>query len=196
VSEPSNPGTPTSNAVTKEVTGLVKSWRLTAFVAGFMILLALIGVGLTYSNSQHAARYWVWLTPVYGILCVGTAWSRGSRGVKLDSSLVLQQALHWLGVAVAISLDFLIKKTGEENSPAAGMSALLILSLGCFLAGVHLEWLFSLVGILLAVTLFILAKAEQYQWVLFLLGGLFILGMFTWHRIKHRYFQSKVIPNS
>lgn len=151
----------------------------------------MIGVGLTYSNSQYSSRYWIWLTPVYGILCVGTAWSRGSQGLKRDFSVVLQQILHWLGVAVALSLDFLIKKTGEENSPAAGLSALLILSLGCYLAGIHLEWLFALVGVLLTLTLLIVAKAEQYQWVLFVVGGLIILGMFGWNRVKHRFAMSK-----
>ncbi|MFO0815777.1 MAG: hypothetical protein U0796_21365 [Gemmatales bacterium] len=184
-------GSPPSNPLTHEMSGLVKSWRLAAFVAGFMILLAMLGVGLTYSNSQYSARYWMWISPVFGILCIGTAWSRGSLGMKRDFSLVFQQLLHWLGVTVAIGLDFLIKKTGEENSPAAGMSALLILALGCFLAGIHLEWLFTLVGVLLAITLCILAKAEQYQWLLFLIGGLVLLGIFIWHRLRHRFFQTK-----
>lgn len=175
------------NTISLEVTGLRKSWRLTTLVAGLMVLLALIGVGLTYANSSHAPQYWVWLTPVYGILCIGTAWSRGSQGYKRDFSLVFQQVLHWLGVGVAISLDFLIKKTGEENSPAAGMSALLILALGCYLAGIHLEWLFALVGVLLTITLFVVAKAEQYQWVIFVVGGLILVVIFTWHRLRRRF---------
>lgn len=178
------PSTPAKPSVTNELTSLVRSWRLPTIVAGAMVLLALIGVGLTTTNSHYARHYWIWLVPIYGVLCIGTAWSRGSKGIKKDFSGVLLQVLHWLGVGVAIGLDFLIRATGEETSAVSGLSALLILALGCFLAGVHLEWLFAIVGLLLTLTLFIVAKAEQYQWVIFVVGGLILLAMFGWHRIR------------
>jgi hypothetical protein len=181
------------NTVTNEIGSLYKSWRLASLVAGAMILLAMIGVGLTTTNSHYARHYWVWLVPVYGILCVGTAWSRGSKGLKNDFSLVVQQIMHWLGVGIAISLDFLIRSTGEETSTTSGLSALLILSLGCYLAGIHLEWLFALVGILLTITLIIVAKAEQYQWIIFVVGGLLLAGIFGWKRIMNRLFGQKTI---
>ena len=183
--QPSNP-TPTSHRVSTELSALQKSWRLATMVAGAMILLAMIGVVLTTTNSHYARHYWVWLVPVYGILCIGTAWSRGSKGLKHDFSGVMQQVLHWLGVGTAISLDFLIKGTGEETSSTAGLSALLILALGCYLAGIHLEWLFAVVGVLLTLTLFIVAKAEQYQWIIFVVGGVLLVVIFGWRRIKHR----------
>lgn len=175
-----------SHAVTSEVSSLMKSWRFASIVAGIMILLAMIGVGLTTTNSSYSRHYWVWLVPVYGILCIGTAWSRGSKGLKRDFSGVMQQVFHWLGVGVAISLDFLIKATGEETTSASGLSALLVLALGCYLAGVHLDWLFAIVGVLLTVTVLIIAKAEQYRWLIFVIGAVVLVAIFSWHRIKLR----------
>jgi len=52
----------------------------------------------------------------------------------------------------------------------AGFDALLLLAVGCFLAGVHLEAIFALVGVLLTATLFVLVKADQYLWILFAVG--------------------------
>jgi hypothetical protein len=48
------------------------------------------------------------------------------------------------------------------------------LALGCFLAGVHLDWTLTLVGLLLTLTLVCVAKAHQYLWLLFIVGSLVI----------------------
>src|SRR5262249_1853314 len=57
-----------------------------------------------------------------------------------------------------------------DRPPMAGFDALLLLAVGCFLAGVHLEAIFALVGVLLTATLFVLVKADQYLWILFAVG--------------------------
>jgi hypothetical protein len=61
---------------------------------------------------------------------------------------------------------------------AAGMNALLLLALGCYLAGIHLDWLFVPVGLLLTLALVCVAKADQYLWLVFVVGGLAIVGLF------------------
>src|SRR5262249_30872685 len=133
-----------------------RSWQIATVVAVVMVLLALLGVGLTTSSSSAAPVYWISLVPVYGFLCIGTAWARSRHGGVFDRPMVLRQLLHWLGIGVALSLDFYIRGTGEESGMGAGLNALLLLALGCFLAGVHLDWLFAPVGVLLAVALIIL----------------------------------------
>jgi hypothetical protein len=108
------------------------------------------------------------LVPVYGLLCVFTAWKRARPGEQL----VLRQLLHWAGIAGAVALDFSIRSTGQETQVASGLNALLLLALGCFLAGVHLDWLFVPVGLLLTLTLFLVAKADQYLWLLLVAAAL------------------------
>jgi hypothetical protein len=133
-----------------------------------MVVLALLGVGLATAEVRFARDYWMALVPVYGLLCVFTAWKRARPGEQL----VLRQLLHWAAIAGAVALDFSIRSTGVETQVASGLNALLLLALGCFLAGVHLDWLFVPVGLLLTLTLFLVAKADQYLWLLLVAAAL------------------------
>jgi hypothetical protein len=154
-----------------------RGWTVALVVAIVMVLLAMLGVGLTTTNANFAGTYWVCLVPIYGLLCVGTAWLRAGPGRPLDRPAVIRQVLHWLGIAVALGMDFYIRGTGEETGVAAGLNALLVLALGCYLAGIHLEWLFAVVGVLLTATLVIVAKADEYMWLIFVIGGVSIAVM-------------------
>jgi hypothetical protein len=171
-----------------------RSWTIATSVAVVMILLALLGVGLTTTSSSFAATYWVGLVPIYGLLCVGTAWLRLGDGGHLQHGLVIRQALHWLGIAIALGLDFYIRGTGEETGVATGLNALLVLALGCFLAGVHLEWLFAVVGVLLTLTLVIVAKADQYLWLVFVMCGITVAVMLVLRWLMHPSPKSVVAP--
>ena len=151
-----------------------RSWKVGSAVAVAMVLLALVGVGLTRASREIAPTYWVCLVPIYAASSIATEWARGRQPGKLAWSEAGRQVLHWLAIAAALGLDFLIRSTGEESGVAAGMNALLLLALGCFLAGIHGEWLFSLVGVLLTVALIILAKAEEYIWLIFVVGAVTI----------------------
>jgi hypothetical protein len=138
-------------------------------VAGVMAFLALLGTGITLANASWARNYWLVLVPIYGALCVFTAWQRTGQ----LSETVTRQILHWLCVGIAIVLDFaFLRGTGEQTAAATGLSSLLILALGCVLAGVHLDWLFALVGALLAVILMVVSLAGQYLTVAFLIAAL------------------------
>ena len=59
----------------------------------------------------------------------------------------------------------------------------MLLALGCLLAGVHLEWMFAVVGVLLATTLMMAERAEQYMWLVFIVGVVAVAAMFWIMRI-------------
>jgi hypothetical protein len=151
-----------------------RSWGLASIVAAIMVLLALLGVAFTNGRYDFAQTYWIALVPVFGLMCVGTAYARTRHEGGLRMHAVFRQVLHWAGIGIALWLDFLIRRTGEESAQAAGLNAVLLLALGCFLAGVHLDWLFGVVGVLIVLALVLVAKAEQYLWVIFVVGGLAI----------------------
>ena len=89
--------------------------------------------------------------------------------------MVVRQILHWLSVGLAIILDFsFLQDRGEQTAAATGLSSLLILALGCLLAGIHLDWLFAAVGLLLFVMLIIFSVAQEYLVLVFLAGALVI----------------------
>jgi hypothetical protein len=152
-----------------------RSWKVAAIAAIIMVMLGLLGVGLTTTNSGVATTYWISLVPVYGLLCVATAWR--VHGKRIDRPEVIRQSLHWLAILVALSLDFYIRGSGQETGVAAGLNAMLLLALGCFLAGIHFERLFVVVGLLLAAALVVVAKADQYLWLMFIVGGVAVAAM-------------------
>jgi hypothetical protein len=168
-----------------------RSWTIPTIVAVVMVLLALVGVALTTSDRAFASTFWVCLVPVYGLLCVGTAWVRSGPGKPFDRKAVIHQVLHWLGIGVALWLDFLVRRSGEETGVAAGLNALLVLALGCYLAGVHLEWMFAVVGALLTLTLIIVTKADQYLWLIFIVGGITLAGMLGVRWMLHKHASRK-----
>jgi hypothetical protein len=143
-----------------------------------MVLLALLGVALTTTGKSIAPPYWISLAPVFGVLCAGTAWARHRHAAGLRREEVIRQILHWLGVAVALGLDFFVRGSGVETGQAAALNAMLLLALGSFLAGVHLEWHFAIVGVLLCLALIIVSQAEEYVWLIFIVGGLAVVGLF------------------
>jgi putative effector of murein hydrolase LrgA (UPF0299 family) len=93
---------------------------------------------------------------------------------------------HWLGIAIALGLDFLVRGSGQESGAAAGLNALLLLALGCYLAGLHLEVLFIPVGVLLTLTLICIAKAEQYMLVILIVGILAVALVLGLQRLLYK----------
>jgi hypothetical protein len=176
--------TPGSPTVVHPTYPLPRTWKVAMGVAIVMVVLAMIGVGLTTTNRAAAPKYWLSLVPVYGLLCVAVAWFRKRHGAK--GRLIVQQVLHWLIIAAAIWLDFYVRSTGEMTGEAAGLNAMLLLSVGCLLAGVHLEWMFAVVGVLLAITLMLAVKAEQYLWLAFVIGAILVAAMFGVMRVRAR----------
>jgi hypothetical protein len=157
---------------------LQRSWKVAAIAAILMVLFALLGIALTTTNSSVASTYWIALVPVYGLLCIATAWRR--RGRQMERREVLRQFLHWSAIGLALGIDFYVRGTGVETGLAAGLNALLLLALGALLAGIHLDWLFAVVGVLLGVTLIVVAKTDQYLWLMFIAGGIAIVLMLVY----------------
>jgi hypothetical protein len=152
-----------------------------------MVVLALLGVGLSTAQSETARTYWICLVPVFALLSIITAWGHAVQKGESHRPMVIRQLLHWTGVAGAIALDFYVGQTGEESRLAVGYNALLLLAVGCYLAGVYFEWRFIVVGLLLTATLFIVVKAEQYWWLVFVLGSLVVALLVGARWLTHRF---------
>jgi hypothetical protein len=151
-------------------------------LAGVMALLALIGTAVTIADVGWARTYWLILVPIYGVLCVFAAWYRTGH----FTGSVIRQILHWLSVALAIALDFALLRRGEQAATGAGLSSLLILALGCLLAGIHLEWLFAIVGLLLLAIFTVVSIASQYMAVIFLITAAVVLVFAAYWAITRR----------
>ena len=186
--QPSEPGSPSGadrSAPGRGAFGFVERWIDAAkgpagIMAGLMALLALVGTGITLADASWARAYWLALVPIYGVLCVVAAWYRTGQ---LTGS-VTRQILHWVSVGAVIALDFSLLRRGEQAAAGAGLSSLLILALGCLLAGIHLEWLFGLVGLLLLAIFAVVTMAEQYVTLAFLVLATAGLGFAAYRAMR------------
>ncbi len=165
---------------------MARPWKFPIAAVVVMVVLALVGVALTTSKNEWASPFWIALVPIYGLLCVATAWDRARRDPAFLKPGIVRQVFHWLGIGFALWLGFFIRRAGEETVTALSDNALLLLALGCFLAGVHLEWLFAVVGLLLMLTMVIVVEGEQYVWLIFVIGAAIIVALFVTRRIIAR----------
>jgi hypothetical protein len=163
-------------------------------VAVVMILLALVGVGLTMANRSAASAYWMSLVPLYGMLCIWLSHFRGR--LQGDSYLLWRQVFHWAAIAGAVCLDFFIGSTSLVTAEGLGINALLLLALGCFLAGIHFEWLFMVVGLILTLTMIVVVQAEQYLWLMFGVGVVALIVIFLLNRFLRPRAASPVVTVS
>jgi hypothetical protein len=157
---------------------------IAAILAAIMMLLALIGAGVTLANVAWAEKYWLTLVPIFGLICVAAAWAQTRT---LDRA-VIRQVLHWLAVALIIAVNFSIfRRSGEQTSIATGLSTLLILALGCLLAGVHLEWMFALVGLFLLAIAIMVSVAQEYMALALLVGAALIVIVLVGHHFAKKW---------
>lgn len=148
-----------------------------------MIALAVIGTGITIADAASARRYWLFLVPVFGVMCIVSAWYH----YGFSSDKAIKQLLHWTAVGVAIILDFaFLQGSGEQTAAATGLSSLLFLAIGCMLAGIHLEWSFAVVGFLLFVIFIVVALAQEYLIFVMGVGALLVLIVLGYHLLTRR----------
>jgi hypothetical protein len=158
--------------------------NVATILAIIMMLLALVGAGASLANVSWTEKYWLYLVPVFGVICTIAAWFHTRR---FDMT-VLRQILHWLAVGIVIAANYrYLSSSGEQTSGATGLSSLLILSLGCLLAGIHLEWTFALVGLLLLAIAIFVAVAQEYMALVLLFGFLLIAAVLVFHYLKRKW---------
>lgn len=153
------------------------------WIAIAMTVLAVIGTGITIADAASARRYWLFLVPVFAIMCIATAWYH----YGFSSEKAIRQLLHWAAVGLAIILDFaFLQASGQQTNAATGLSSLLILALGCLLAGIHLEWAFAVVGLLLLAIFTVVALAQEYLVLITGIGVVLVLIVLAYHVFTRR----------
>jgi hypothetical protein len=123
------------------------------------------------------------MVPIFAGASLFTGWTRARDRGQSIHQILWRQALHWLALALAVYLVFMLEQTGRLNREDAGLVALLALSLTTLLAGVHFDWRLMLLGGVLGVTAACAAFVEEFFWILLLpavvAGG---ITLFWWGR--------------
>jgi hypothetical protein len=115
--------------------------------------------------------YWVVAAPGGFLASAVLGWFHGRQGGS-SAAIGTRQALHWSGLLAAAFLARLL--------PSDGSAILLVLALGYFLAGVHLDRPMLWVGLLMGGGYVLVLQAPAYAWTAVGIGvaaGLILAGL-------------------
>jgi hypothetical protein len=164
-----------AGAAGTEVEG-TRSWWRGLWIYGVMVIAALVGIGYTSTggpavDGSGPRLIWVWgaIIPIYFAACVWHGWEYAATR-QGRFKLVATQALHWLAFLAAMHVLQMREVRGVLNDDADGVTLLILLALGTFLAGVHAWSLpICLTGIVLGLSIPLIAWIEQTAVLLVLL---------------------------
>jgi hypothetical protein len=129
-----------------------------------LVLLAVGGVVVAdFATVEKSLRYWLVMVPVFGVLSMVMTGLRANRDAEPLWPALLRQVLHWSALGAAIGLLFYLQSAGRLAEKDVSLLALLALALTTFLAGVHGDWRFCVVGLILGSAAMIMALFETYR---------------------------------
>ncbi len=152
-----------------------------------IIVLGLIGISWTSIAPAPTATYWVYLTPVVGLISIVAGWRHTRSGDRI--AMVVTQVLQWAAVLIAMVLITTINARQSLGANASGLMLLTLLALGVFVSGLNLRsWKLCVTGAFLALAVPMVAWVERAALLLLLIGaaliGLMIL--YWWLRERSR----------
>jgi hypothetical protein len=148
------------------------------------LLLTILGVAYTSVSRQPLFGYWEFLAVFMGIVCVSTGWLHG-HNKDARVRMVWTQVFHWAAFLAAMNIVLLPSVQAMLNAPATGLTLLMLLALGTFVAGVHVAWEICVLGIVMAIA--VPAIAWLTQSVLFLLLGVVgVIAIIIIFQSRHR----------
>ena len=149
--------------------GLSTQWKIQFGILCGMLLLALIGMGLSQATEKGAWEYWLFVVIVYAALGLWRSIRKAKQDGKPVKQLIGSQLAHWAVLLAFLAVLLLLERREIINRQSASDVALLLLALSCCLAGVHFDWLLMIVGVFLTIMLVAMATLEQYTIALWII---------------------------
>lgn len=132
-----------------------------------LMALSAIGIGITNFMPVRSFWYWAAMAPLFGVVSIYLDWSKARQRGEGFSRIIRLQLLHWLGLFATIVLIYLLfDPAGRINNNQLALISLIALALTTFLAGVHFDWRFMLVGIVLGISVAGAAVVEEFLWMI------------------------------
>lgn len=162
-SQPSESPSPLMRANTW-AKGLESMFVRRLVVVGVLGVLVMIGLFLSNYSSDKALFYWCAMFPIFGVACLAHELAAGRAYEIALWRILMRQALHWVGPIVAVRILFMQHARGQMATDAVALTVILLLTVTCFLAGVHFDSSFYWVSVFLALTAVIGTEIETYLW--------------------------------
>ena len=157
---------------------LLSHLRTDEVVVVAVMVLSMIGVGITDFSPGVSHWFWVIMVPVFGVACTFLGWTQKEHGGPNWTILMRNQIVLWVGLLVAVQLVYLLLHAGRLDNENTGLIILLLLALTVFTSGIQLGWRLCVVGFLLAVALVMATYLEEFTWLFVLLTAVVIAGIY------------------
>jgi len=168
-------------------------WKARLSITIIMLVLAFIGVVVSDVHINGGWIYWKWIVPVYALLALWLSWYTKKKRQVVSPISIIHEILHWIGLILAIFLISHLVKMGIMSRFLGGIFDIVLLSLAVFLAGIYIEHIFILVGIVLGFFALFTAMISQYIYAItipIIIGAIIIIIMYLWMYHK-KYFPKK-----
>ncbi len=165
-------------------------WKARLSVGIIMLALAFLGMVVTDIRTVGGWDYWKWMVPVYAILALWLSWYVKRKQQTVSPITIWHEVLHWAGLICAIFLVSHLVQLGTISRFIAGIFHLILLSLAVFLAGIYIESIFLLIGVILGVFALLTATLVQYMYVFIIpiiIAAVLVMAISVW--ISHKKFK-------
>jgi hypothetical protein len=156
----------------KAVSALTTAWRIPFIVSILLIGTSIAGFALTNYAPERASWYWVLVLPAFAAVPIWHTWTTIRSGGKTNWLVVRKQIYHWFALLVAMQLLFILIRSGNIDGHSGGLVALLLMALACADIGISFDWVFVVVGAILALAVLVAAWFQEYVWLVLLALGL------------------------
>jgi hypothetical protein len=152
----------------------------------YITVLTFTIVGVAYTSATHRplVGYWEFLALAMAVVCIATGWLK-SQSKEARFRIVWTQTLHWMAFLVAMNIVLLPAVHRMLTAPSTGLSLLMLLALGTFVAGVHIFSLrICVLGVAMGLCVPAIAWLTQSALYLFL-SAMALVGIgttFWWHQ--------------
>ncbi len=144
-------------------------WKIRLSVLCAMLVLALVGMGFTQASESGSWELWLFIVLVYAALSLWRSSQSAKQSGQSAGRILVRDLSHWGILLVFLFVLLMLERREIVNRDSASYFALMMLALTCCLAGVHVDWLLLVVGIVLMIMSVAMAMLEQYSVVLWLI---------------------------
>ena len=129
-----------------------------------IFLVSAVGVAMTDVSPRWGHFFWIGLVPLLAIASIHRRWLRPREPGESWLRLFGAEIFHWAGLFAVLELVFILYNTNRINAPELGLFSLIAVALATFLAGVHFDWHFAVLGTLLGLSALGVAWIEASIW--------------------------------
>ncbi len=140
-------------------------WGIEEIALVVVIILSILGIGITNFRPLESYRYWGAMAVVLAITAMVIGWARAKRLGEPVQKIFITQLVHWVATIITVAGVFMLLQMGRLNYENTGLILLLILGLSTFLDGYRISWGLSFVGIVMFLTGIFGGFIESYVWI-------------------------------